>query len=59
MAGKRAGKRKLIRNYTGEVSTLEVSCRILRIMLDGRERGSALHAGARERHDRDIYKGEP
>ncbi len=58
MAGRRTGRRKLIRNYTGEVSALEIRYRILRILLDGRERGSALHAGGRDQHDRDIHKGE-
>ena len=58
MAGRRAVKRNLVRNYTGEVSALEIRYRILRILLDGRERGSALHAGVRGQHDRDIHKGE-
>jgi hypothetical protein len=58
MAGRREVKRNLVKNYTGEVSALEIRYKILRILLEERERGSVLHAGLRGQHDRDICKGE-
>ena len=58
MAGKRGGDRKIIKNYTGEAAAGDIRFRILKLMMEEKERGIAADAEICKQR-RNICKREP
>lgn len=58
MGGRRTIDRYIVRNYTGEASAMDIRFKILKLMLEDKERGIVADAGLRKQQYRDICKGE-
>lgn len=58
MGGRRAKERKIVMNYTGEVSSMDIRYKILRLLLEDKERGIISNAGMRKQQHRNICKRE-
>ncbi len=58
MGKRHSVERRIIRNYTGDVSSMEIRFKIFKLMLEDRERGGLSGAGIRKQQYRDICKRE-
>ena len=58
MGERRARDRCVVRNYTGEVSAMDIRLKILKLLLEDKERGIISDAGLRKQQHRDICQGK-
>ncbi len=58
MAGKHVKNRRVVRNYTGEVSAMDIRFKMLKLLMEDRERGIVSNAGLWKQQHRYICKGE-
>ena len=58
MGGRRARDRRVVVNYTGEASAMDIRFKILKLLLEDRERGIVPDAGMWKQQYRDICKRE-
>lgn len=58
MGGRRTRDRRIVRNYTGEVSAMDIRLKILKLLMEDKERGIASDAGMRKQQHRNICERE-
>lgn len=56
MGGKHSGDRRIVRNYNGEISELDLRFKILRLYIEDKERGIVSDEGIQKQQHRDICK---
>lgn len=58
MGGRRTRNRRIVRNYTGEVSAMDIRLKILKLLMEDKERGIASDAGMQKQQHRNICERE-
>jgi hypothetical protein len=58
MGRNRAGDRRIIKNYTGEAIAMDIRFKILKLLMEDKERSIASDAGMQKQPHRDICKGK-
>lgn len=58
MGRKRGNGRRIIMNYTGEVSAMDIRLKIVELYLENRKRGIAGNDGMHKQQYRNICKGK-
>lgn len=58
MGGKKCSNRRIIVNYTGEVSSMDVRLKLIGLFLENRKRGIAGNDGMHKQQHRNICEGK-
>lgn len=58
MGKKQTAIKRFIKNYSREITAAEIRVKIIRLMLEDRERGIVSDASLRKEQNRDIYKNQ-